>query len=175
MRGVENVILIPGLSHISAKFNDSNPKVVQVQCKRFISAALIEPLTRTIPSENKHSRWHSWSDNSCSSHHRHSACLDLLIGRVLGSTGIWSKSNNGRLFSGRKIVLYRIALGACHHVHTGLGYLLSAECSTRCCCKYDMGGGGGVIVLKDLPADTLTDQHLYTPSVLLIKSMCHFL
>ena len=56
MRGVENVILIPGLSHISAKFNDSNPKVVQVQCKRFISAALIEPLTRTIPSENKHSR-----------------------------------------------------------------------------------------------------------------------
>ena len=56
MRGVENVILIPGLSHISAKFNDSNPKVVQVQCKRFISAALIEPLTSTIPSENKHSR-----------------------------------------------------------------------------------------------------------------------
>ena len=56
MRGVENVILIPGLSHISAKFNDSNPKVVQVQCKRFISAPLIEPLTRTIPSENKHSR-----------------------------------------------------------------------------------------------------------------------
>ena len=47
---------IPSLSHISAKFNDSNPKVVQVQCKRFISAALIEPLTSTIPSENKHSR-----------------------------------------------------------------------------------------------------------------------
>ena len=37
-------------------------------------------------------------------------------------------------------------------------------------------GAGGVIVLKDLPADTLTDQHLYTPSALLIKSIIsHFL
>ena len=28
-------------------------------------------------------------------------------------------------------------------------------------------GGGGVIVLKELPADTLTDQHLHTPRTLI--------